>query len=163
MSTRTSTYKKDCNHIEIDLRDILEVDTERMVVRVEPLANMGQFVDTSCPWATRSKSWSKWKTSPLEVSAWAWAWRRPVTAYGLIQETVVAYEIVTADGTLMRVTKDSDPELFHALPWSHGTLGFLVALELRDRAGQTVRSHEVHPLPQHGRALREDLRAFGGR
>ena len=38
MSTRTSTYKQDCNHIEIDLRDILEVDTERMVVRVEPLA-----------------------------------------------------------------------------------------------------------------------------
>ncbi|NNK05972.1 MAG: hypothetical protein HKP50_01545, partial [Myxococcales bacterium] len=29
MSTRTSTYKKDCNRIEIYLRDILEVDTER--------------------------------------------------------------------------------------------------------------------------------------
>ncbi len=51
--------------------------------------------------------------------------------YGLIQETVVAFEIVTSRGELLRVTQESDPELFAALPWSHGTLGFLVAVELR--------------------------------
>lgn len=51
--------------------------------------------------------------------------------FGLIQETVVAFEIVTARGELLRVTKHSDPELFATLPWSHGTLGFLVAVELR--------------------------------
>jgi delta24-sterol reductase len=39
---------------------------------------------------------------------------------GLIQETVVAFEIVLANGDFMRVTKDSNPELFYALPWSHG-------------------------------------------
>jgi delta24-sterol reductase len=50
---------------------------------------------------------------------------------GLIQETVVAFEIVTSHGELLRVTKDNNPELFYALPWSHGTLGFLVAVELR--------------------------------
>ena len=50
---------------------------------------------------------------------------------GLIQETVVAFEIVTADGELLRVTRENNPELFYALSWSHGTLGFLVAVELR--------------------------------
>lgn len=50
---------------------------------------------------------------------------------GLIQETVVAFEIVTSHGELLRVTKENNPELFYALPWSHGTLGFLVAVELK--------------------------------
>ena len=48
---------------------------------------------------------------------------------GLLFETVVAYEVIIADGTLLRVTRDEHPDLFHALPWSHGTLGLLVALD----------------------------------
>ena len=43
----------------------------------------------------------------------------------------MAFEIVTSHGELLRVTKENNPELFFALPWSHGTLGFLVAVELR--------------------------------
>ncbi len=36
-----------------------------------------------------------------------------------------------ADGSLIRCTKDDNPDLFYGLPWSHGTLGFLVAAELK--------------------------------
>jgi Delta24-sterol reductase len=50
---------------------------------------------------------------------------------GLIQETVVAFEVVLSDGRLVRATRDENADLFHALPWSHGTIGFLVAVELR--------------------------------
>ena len=32
---------------------------------------------------------------------------------------------------VLKVTKDSAPDLFHTLPWSHGSLGFLVGLKLR--------------------------------
>jgi delta24-sterol reductase len=51
---------------------------------------------------------------------------------GLVHDTVTAYEIVTADGQLVRATADNEhADLFRALPWSHGTLGLLVALEMR--------------------------------
>ena len=51
---------------------------------------------------------------------------------GLYQETIVAYEVVLADGSFARVTKDNEySDLYYTLPWSHGTLGFLVALELQ--------------------------------
>ena len=50
----------------------------------------------------------------------------------MYQETVVAYDVVLGDGSLVRVTKDNEySDLYHCLPWSHGTLGFLVALELQ--------------------------------
>ena len=51
---------------------------------------------------------------------------------GLYQESIIAYEVVLADGSLVRVTKDNEySDLYYTLPWSHGTLGFLVALELQ--------------------------------
>ena len=50
---------------------------------------------------------------------------------GFFQETVEEYELVNASGELMTVTADSDRELFYALPWSCGALGFLTKLKVR--------------------------------
>jgi delta24-sterol reductase len=130
MSTRTSTYKKDCNHIEVALRDVLEVDTERMTVRVEPLVNMGQLTRYLVPMGYALKVMVEMEDLTAGGLTMGLGMETTCHRYGLIQETVVAYEIVTADGSVLRVTAESDPELFTALPWSHGTLGFLVAVEL---------------------------------
>ncbi|KAF9604254.1 hypothetical protein IFM89_004960 [Coptis chinensis] len=52
--------------------------------------------------------------------------------YGLFSDTVVAYEIVLADGRIVRATKDNEySDLFYAIPWSQGTLGLLVSVEIR--------------------------------
>ena len=52
--------------------------------------------------------------------------------YGLLQETVVEYEIVLGDGRLVRARRDNEfADLWHAFPWSHGSLGLLVGLTLR--------------------------------
>jgi delta24-sterol reductase len=51
--------------------------------------------------------------------------------YGLFQYICESLDIVTAEGKLLRCSPTENPELFYLLPWSHGTLGFLVAAELR--------------------------------
>lgn len=51
---------------------------------------------------------------------------------GLTHDTVLAYDIVTADGEAIHVTAENEhSDLFRSLPWSHGTLGILVAVELQ--------------------------------
>tara|TARA_B110000090_G_scaffold176148_1_gene198658 strand:+ start:157 stop:555 length:399 start_codon:yes stop_codon:yes gene_type:complete len=51
---------------------------------------------------------------------------------GLVSETTVEYEVVSADGTVVVATADNEhSKLFCVLPLSHGTLGFLVSLKLR--------------------------------
>ena len=51
---------------------------------------------------------------------------------GLYHENIEAYEVVLADGSLVRATREGEhADLFHALPWSHGSLALLTALELR--------------------------------
>ena len=51
----------------------------------------------------------------------------------LIHETIVEYEVVTASGEIVLARQDTPEhaDLWRALPWSHGTLGFLVSLKLR--------------------------------
>jgi len=51
--------------------------------------------------------------------------------FGLFQESVKRYELLDSRGELHTVTAASDADLFYAMPWSHGTIGFLTCLELK--------------------------------
>lgn len=44
---------------------------------------------------------------------------------------VERYDVVIASGEVVRASPTENKELYYALPWSHGTLGFVVALELK--------------------------------
>ena len=57
------------------------------------------------------------------------------TVRGLHVSVIKMMMMIGRFGLILRVvppqvTKESDPELFHVLPWSHGTLGFLVGIEV---------------------------------
>jgi delta24-sterol reductase len=51
--------------------------------------------------------------------------------YGMFNECVVAYEILMADRKVHTITKEGDPEIFYSLPWSYGTLGLLLSVEMK--------------------------------
>ena len=61
-------------------------------------------------------------------------------AYGLAAHSVLAVEMVTADGAAVRVTGDGDAELLWALKGGGGQFGVVTALEFR-----------LHPAPEGGR------------
>jgi FAD/FMN-containing dehydrogenase len=54
-----------------------------------------------------------------------------VREYGLACNTIVAADVVTADGRLVRTDRDTEPELFWALRGGGGNVGAVTALELR--------------------------------
>jgi len=49
VSFREGKYKKTMHNISVNLIDILQLDTVRRVVRVEPLVSMGQLTATLNP------------------------------------------------------------------------------------------------------------------
>ena len=49
VSLREGKYKRTLQNIHVNLVDVLQVDEERRVVRVEPLASMGQVSATLVP------------------------------------------------------------------------------------------------------------------
>ncbi len=131
MSTRTASFKKDCNQIAINLKNILSLDTKNLTVRLEPLVNMGYITQYLLP-----KGYAlaiQVEMEDLTIGGVCMGAGMETTSHrlGLIQETVVAFEMVLSDGRLVRASKDENTDLYYALPWSHGTLGFLVAVEVK--------------------------------
>jgi len=131
MSTRIATFKDSCTHINVDLHDILKVDTERMIVCCEPLVDMGQMSRHLLPLGYSLAIMIEMEDLTVGGCLMGVGIETNSHIYGTLADTAEAYEVVLADGTLVRATKTENKDLFYGLPWSHGTLGFLVAVELK--------------------------------
>lgn len=117
--------------VECNLIDILEIDRKKRTVRVEPLVNMGQIS------ATLAKlGWTIAIVPELDdLTVGGLIMGTGVESsshiYGLYQHICVSYELVLADGSLVKCSAEENSDLFYAVPWSYGTLGFLVAAEIK--------------------------------
>ncbi|GMI87513.1 ENHANCED VERY-LOW-FLUENCE RESPONSES 1, DIMINUTIA, DIMINUTO 1, CABBAGE 1, DWARF 1 [Hibiscus trionum] len=131
---RNVDYKR-ARHYEVDLsafRNILEIDKERMIARVEPLVNMGQITRVTVPMNLSLAVVAELDDLTVGGLINGYGIEGSSHIYGLFSDTVVAYEIVLADGRVVRATKDNEySDIFYAIPWSQGTLGFLVAAEIK--------------------------------
>nr|CAB3237582.1 delta(24)-sterol reductase-like [Phallusia mammillata] len=133
LSLSTTFFQKSkCHKIGVMLFDILKLDEEKMTVKVEPLVSVGEITSYLVP-----KGYTLAVTLEIaDATCGGLALAVGMTTYshkvGLYQESVVSYDIILGNGDLVHVTKDNEhKDLFYCLPWSHGTLGFLVAVELK--------------------------------
>uniref|UniRef100_A0A1I8A8N4 Delta(24)-sterol reductase n=1 Tax=Steinernema glaseri TaxID=37863 RepID=A0A1I8A8N4_9BILA len=138
MSFRTPKYKKELTPIKTNtLIDILEFNEEERYIRVEPMVTMGQLTRFLIP-----RGWTLPivpELDDLTVGGMinGCGVESSGKRYGLFQHTCLSFDIVTADGELVVASKDKTEEkstaqgLFFGTPWSHGTLGFLVAATIR--------------------------------
>ena len=132
LSTRFSEYKKNSTQVFVgDFRNILSLDTKNNVVHIEPLVEVGQITRWLIPRGYMLATTLEIDEATVGGLSMAVGMTTASHQYGLLQETVVEYEMVMGDGKILKVTKDSAPDLFYTLPWSHGSLGFLVGLKLR--------------------------------
>lgn len=115
------------------LNNVLSLDEKSLTVTVEPFVSVEEAAQYLVPRGYMLASHLEYGRATLGGLAMAVGMTTHAHHTGLLQETVVSYEIVLADGSVLdRVTEDGPHrELFRALPWSHGTLGMLAALELK--------------------------------
>ncbi|XP_036710208.1 delta(24)-sterol reductase isoform X2 [Balaenoptera musculus] len=104
VSLRVGKYKKTHKNIMINLMDILEVDTKKQIVRVEPLVTMGQVTAllTSIGWTLPVLP----ELDDLTVGGLIMGTGIESSShkYGLFQHICTAYELVLADGSFVRCT-----------------------------------------------------------
>lgn len=145
ISFRRGLYKKTMTNIEVNLLDIIEVDTKKQVVRVEPLASMGQLTAMLNPlgWTIPVLP----ELDDLTVGGLIMGVGIETSSHkvGLFQHCCVGYELVLADGSVVKCSKDENPDLFYAVPWSYGTLGFLVSAEIQIVPAKKYVKMEYYP------------------
>mmetsp|Transcript_24497 Transcript_24497/g.61626 ORF Transcript_24497/g.61626 Transcript_24497/m.61626 type:complete len:629 (+) Transcript_24497:78-1964(+) len=132
MSVKLHSNKGEAHKIEVGhLKEILEIDTKNLTVKAEPGVTMGELTDVLLPLNLALQTHVEMEAITLGGLAMGFGIETNSYKFGLFQESVVEYELVDSKGEVHHVTHESDPELFYALPWSHGTLGMLVGLKVK--------------------------------
>ncbi|MCF7971735.1 MAG: FAD-binding protein [Methylococcaceae bacterium] len=131
MSHKQGNYKKTHYQVDVSLMDILQIDEKKGTVRLEPMANMGQISALLKP-----LGWSLAVVPELDALTVGglingFGIESSSHKYGLFQSICESLEIVTANGDLVKCSKEENSELFYAIPWSYGSLGFLVCAEIK--------------------------------
>ncbi|XP_060516051.1 delta(24)-sterol reductase-like isoform X3 [Cylas formicarius] len=128
---RRPVYKNTMKKIEVNLVDILEIDTIKETVRVEPLVTMGQLTATLNPLGWTIPVLPEIDDLTVGGLVMGTGIESSSHKYGLFQHICRSYEMVLSDGTLVKCTQEDNSDLFYAVPWSYGTLGILTAVEIQ--------------------------------
>jgi delta24-sterol reductase len=130
MSPKYALYKDSLSKIDVDLYDVLEVDTEAMTVRAEPCVSMGQLSHILLPKGFTVPVLPEMDDLTVGGLVAGCGIESSSHLYGLLQATCVQFELVDANGELLVATPTQNRELFLAIPWSYGSLGFLVSVTM---------------------------------
>eukprot|EP00921_Rhytidocystis_pertsovi_P008969 GHVQ01014524.1.p1 GENE.GHVQ01014524.1~~GHVQ01014524.1.p1 ORF type:complete len:501 (+),score=46.83 GHVQ01014524.1:113-1615(+) len=131
ITIQNQVYKERMYQINVNLPHILGLDTERKVVRVEPMVTIGQVND----WLI-AKGWTLPvvpEIADLTIGGLVMGGGIETTSvrYGLFQYICLSYEMVLPDGSVTVCSKDVNKELYASIPFSYGTTGFLTAVEMQ--------------------------------
>ena len=128
-SNKASSHQVRTHH----LNRILKVDEEAMTLRAEPGVTMGDITSLLMPKGMALLLQIEMEAITIGGLSMGLGMEANSHNVGWFQETVVEFEIVTAESPprVRRITKENDPDLFYALPHSVGTLGFLVSVTVK--------------------------------
>ncbi|XP_044761273.1 delta(24)-sterol reductase-like [Coccinella septempunctata] len=130
MSFRQGIYKDIYKKINVDLVDILHIDHEKKTVHVEPLVNMGQLTAMLNPLGWTIPIVPELDDLTVGGLVMGTGIESSSHIHGLFQHICLSYELVLADGSVVRCSPENNPDLFYGIPWSYGTLGILTSVEV---------------------------------
>jgi FAD/FMN-containing dehydrogenase len=116
--------------VKTDAMQGVEIDAERRIARVRAGAKWGNLVPQASELGLAALHGS---TPDVSIAGYSlgggvgWYSRK----YGLSTNSVVAIELVTADGEFRRVDREHEPDLFWALRGGGGNFGIVTALEVQ--------------------------------
>lgn len=145
MSFRQAKYKNTFTNIKVNLIDVLEVDTQKMTVRCEPLVTMGQLSRTLEPLGLALPVVPELDQLTVGGLVMGTGIESSSHIHGLFQHICLEYELVLADGSVVKCSKDENADLFYVVPWSYGTLGFLTSATIKIIPAKRYVRLEYHP------------------
>merc|ERR1719498_358224 len=99
-----------------------------MTVTLEPLVDVETITRYLVPRGYMLATTLEIKEATIGGLAMAVGMTTASHKYGLLQETVTEFEVVLGDGRVVKATPTENEDLYHTLPWSHGSLALLVGL-----------------------------------
>lgn len=162
MSLRIGKYKKTSTGINVHkLGNIISINEEKQTVFVEPNVTMGQLTATLTPLSCTLPVLPELDDLTVGGLVCGCGVETSSHKFGMFQHMCVEFEVVGADGVVRRAGEKENAELFRAMPWSHGTLGFLVGVELKIVRAKKWVKVVYEPLKGKEEMVRRTVESFG--
>eukprot|EP00045_Choanoeca_perplexa_P007764 m.71307 g.71307 ORF g.71307 m.71307 type:complete len:527 (+) comp14208_c0_seq1:97-1677(+) len=161
MSLRTARYKKTMTGIPTHkLGNVIAIDEEKGTVFVEPNVTMGQITATIMPLGWTLPVLPELDDLTVGGLVCGVGIESSSHKHGLFQHGCKSFELVLATGEVVKCSETENVELFNAVPWSHGTLGFLVGAELSIVPAKKYIKLRYQPFTTQASGVDACLRAF---
>jgi delta24-sterol reductase len=168
VSLQYRKYKKKWNAIEMPLYDILDIDTDNLIVRVEPFVSIGQLTHALNPKGYTLPVVPEMDDLTIGGLINGTGIESSSHKYGLFHEIVIELELLLGDGSVVTATADNEhSDLFLAVPWSYGTIALLLSTKLKlIRCKEYVKltytpHHERESYVEHMRQLSGEYQKDG--
>jgi len=111
-------------------KDVLRVDTERMLVRAEPMVKMQQLADATLRHGMLPSVLPEFKHITVGGAIMGAALESSSHMHGDFLDGCRSVELLLGDGSIVQCSREERTDLFDALSGSYGTLGLLLSAEI---------------------------------
>ncbi|KAI3383727.1 hypothetical protein SNEBB_005565 [Seison nebaliae] len=144
-SLRNPKYTTYLHNIHVNLMDVIGINEDEMTVQCEPLVTMGRLSNYLKKFSYTIPVVPELDDLTVGGLINGVGIESSSHIFGLFHNIVKELEIVMANGDVVTCSEEENVELFHAIPWSHGTLGFVTLATLRIcRCPQFIRLKYSH-------------------
>lgn len=131
-TTRSSTYKKNTNHINIEsLNRIISIDPINQIALVEPKVTMQQLHLATFREGLLVPVIPEFTEITVAGAIMGAALESSSHLHGQFNDICTGYQVILGDGSEIWTSAEENPELFYALPGSYGSLGLIVLIQIQ--------------------------------
>ena len=113
------------------LDHVLEIDPDARTADVEGMTTYAALVDATLPHGLAPAVVPELRSITVGGATTGLGIESSSFRYGLVHETVAAFDVLVADGRVLRCASTERADLFHGFPNSYGSLGYATRLTLR--------------------------------
>ncbi len=114
-----------------NLKNILEIDPLRQTLLVEPKVTMKEMVAATLPYGLVPAVIAEFKNITAGGAVIGTSLESSSHLFGQFNDICSAYTVLLGDGSIIRTSREENPDLFYALPGSFGSLGVLLSIEVK--------------------------------
>lgn len=137
------------------LTRVLEVDVERKTVLVEPNVPMDQLVEATLPHGLIPPVVMEFPGITVGGGFAGTSGESSSFKYGFFDRTTNWFEMVLANGEVVKASEDERTDIFHGAAGSFGTLGVLTLFEIRLIQAKKYVELTYHPVKSASDSVRK--------
>lgn len=152
-STRTEE-NKDFAFVDIsDFNDVLEVNTAENYVLVEPNVSLDKLLRITLEHNLIPQVIAEFPGITVGGAVNGASLESSSFKYGQFNDTAEEYEIVLANGDILKASRNENSDLFYGISGSYGTLGLLTLIKLRLSPAKKFVQLTYQPTSSHQECL----------